>query len=179
MYAMQTSLLAVSTGQPPAMSTRTNVQKQIPRKWLAYADMFVGVLFIVGVPVSFYSYPVVNYDDIAVGIVFGLIILLASIWDYMGAKDNRRSVAPYLVLLLGIVSIFLFSYTFDTPWVGTYHLYIIPIDIGGASNPFYIPASHGEYHVQNYLSSISTLGGLILFISSIYEVSLVRKLPKT
>ncbi|MDG6933361.1 MAG: hypothetical protein JRN68_01550 [Nitrososphaerota archaeon] len=174
---MQTSL-AVSTGEPTATSANTTAQKQIPRKWLAYADMFVGVLFIVGVPAAFYSYSVINYNDIAVGVVFGLIILLASVWDYMGAKNNRRSVAPYVILLLGIISIFLFSYTFDTPWVKTYHLYIVPIDFGGSSNPFYIPASHGEYHVQNYLSSISTMGGLILLISSIYEVTLVRKLPR-
>jgi len=171
--------MAVSTGQPPAVNTKRMEQKQIPRKWLAYADIFVGLLFIIGVPAAFYSYSVVNYNDIAVGVVFGLIILLASIWDYIGAKNNRRSVAPYLILLLGIVSIFLFSYTYDTPWVGTYHLYIIPIDIGGSSNPFYIPASHGEYHVQNYLASTSTMGGLILLISSLYEITLVRKLPKT
>jgi hypothetical protein len=151
--------------------------KKIPRKALAVADMFVGLLFIIGVPVAFYSYPVTNYNDIGVGVVFGIIILAAGFWDWRGS--TKRSMAPYLILILGLISIFLFSYTFDTPWIGTYHLYIFPIDLGNAtSNMFYVPASHGEYNVQNYLSEISTMGGLILLISSLYEITLVRKMPK-
>lgn len=151
--------------------------RQIPRKALAIADMVVGLLFIIGVPLAFYSYPVINYNDIAVGMVFGFIILGAALWDWRGS--TKRSMAPYLILILGLISIFLFSYTFSTPWIGTYHLYIFPIDLGSSStNMFYIPGSHGEYNVQNYLSEISTMGGLILLISSLYEISLVRKMPK-
>jgi hypothetical protein len=153
--------------------------KQIPRKYLIVAYFFVGLLFIIGTPLAFYSYPVINYDDIAVGVIFGLIIILAALWDWRSAKSMKRNIAPYVILLLGLISIFLFSYTYDTPWIGTYHLYIFQIDGGGSSNAFYIPGSAGEYAVQNYLAEISTMGGLITVIAALYEIfGIVRKLPK-
>ncbi|HUK80581.1 MAG TPA: hypothetical protein VLU91_07970 [Nitrososphaerales archaeon] len=151
--------------------------KQIPREPLAIADMFVGLLFIIGVPIAFYSYPVTNYNDIGVGVIFGLIILLAAFWDWRGS--TARSMAPYLILIFGLISVFLFSYTIDTRWIGTYHLYIFSTNFGNSTtNMFYVPASHGEYNVQNYLSEISAVGGLILLISSLCEIALVRKMPK-
>ena len=158
-------------------------QKQIPRWALVAAYMFVGLLFIIGTPIAFYSYPVVNYDVIAIGIVFGLIIIGAAFWDWMGVKSMKRNIAPYVMLVLGIISVFLFSYTFSTPWVATYHLYIFPIDLSNTSAT-YIPsyvagaANPSEYNVQNYVSAISTMGGLITVISSLYEITLVRKMPK-
>jgi hypothetical protein len=157
--------------------------KQIPRKYLVVAYIFVGLLFIIGIPLSFYSYPVINYDVIAIGVVFGLIVIAAAFWDWMGAKSMKRNVAPYVMLVLGIISVFLFSYTFSTPWVATYHLYIFPIDLSNTSAT-YIPAyvagaaNPAEYNVQNYVSAISTMGGIITAITALYEISVVRKLPK-
>jgi hypothetical protein len=157
--------------------------KEIPRKYLVVAYFFVGVLFIIGVPLSFYSYPVINYDVIAIGVIFGLIILAAAFWDWMGLKSMKRNIAPYVILVLGLISIFLFSYTFSTPWVATYHLYIFPIDLDNTSAT-YIPsyvygaANPAEYNVQNYVSAISTMGGIITVIASLYEITLVRKMPK-
>jgi hypothetical protein len=181
--AVENLTSATSTGGSPSMGMGSQKTKQISRKWLVMFDMLVGLLFIVGTPLAFYSYPVVNYNDIGIGVIFGLIILAAAFWDWRGM--SKRNMAPYLILVLGIVSIFLFSYTFSTPWVGTYHLYIFPIDLGNSStNAYYIPgyvsgaANPAEYNVQNYLSAISTMSGLILLISSLYEITLVRKMPK-
>lgn len=139
--------------------------------------MLVGLLFVVGVPMAFYSWPI-NYNDVAVGIVFGFVILGAAFWSFRWSRSMKRSKVPYLLLLLGLISTLLFSNTFSTPWVATYHLYIIPIDLGGPGNAFYIPASHGEYVVQNYLAETSTMSGVILLLSSLYNISLNRRLPK-
>ena len=166
-----------SPAMQPSSTAMPEPKKEISRRTLAIIDMVVGLIFILGIPAAFYSYPF-NYYDVAIGVVFGLIILGAAYWDFRGSKSMKRSAAPYLILLLGIISILLFSYTYDTPWVATLHLYIIPIDFGGSSNIFYIPASHGEYVVQDYLAETSTMGGVILLLSSLYDISLNRKLPK-
>lgn len=161
--------------QTPATEVGSQ-QKPIPRKYVIAVYFFVGlVLFIIGIPLSFYSYPVVNYDVIAIGEIFGLIVLGAALWDWMGrAKAN---VAPYLLLVLGVVSVFLFSYTYSTPWVATYHLYIFPVDLGNTSAT-YIPSAAGEYNVQNYVSAISTMGGLLMIFASLYEIfGHLRKMP--
>jgi hypothetical protein len=161
-------------------------KNQLSRRTLSYIYMLMGLLFIVGTPLAFYSYPVINYNDIAVGVVFGLIILAVAYWDFRGSKSMTRSWAPYVIFVLGLVSIFLFSYTFSTPWIGTYHLYIFPIDLGNSTtNAFYVPsyvsgaANPAEYNVQNYLSAISTMSGFILALGSLYDIfALDRKLPK-
>ena len=175
------NLASTTPASPAPTSSGTTTQKEIPRKYLVVAYIFVGLLFMIGVPVSFYSYPVVNYNVIAIGEIFGLIIIGAALWDWMGAKDMKRNIAPYVLLALGVISIFLFSYTFDTPWIGTYHLYIFPIDIANSSTsvPSYVAgaANPAEYNVQNYLAEISTMGGLITLFASLYEITLVRKLP--
>jgi hypothetical protein len=167
---------AASAGGTQAVGTSS--QRQIPRKAIVALYIFVGLMLIIGVPISFYSYPVINYDVIGVAVAFGLIIILVALWDWMGAKSMKRSLAPYVILILSIVSILLFSHTFDTPWIGTYHLYIIPIDIGGASNMWLIPSSKGEYAVQNMVAAISEFGGIMMLLASLYEISIVRKLPK-
>jgi len=168
--------------QAPAKGTGSQT-KQIPRKYLIYAYFFVGLLYIIGVPLAFYSYPVINYDVIAIAEIFGIIIILAAAWDWVGRM--KRNVAPYIIFVLGLISVFMFSYTFSTPWVATYHLYIFPIDLSNTSAT-YIPsyvagaANPSEYNVQNYVSEISTMGGLITVIASLYEIfGLVRKMPKT
>lgn len=168
---------------PPSASEPA--KNQLSRKTISYIYMLVGLLFIVGTPLAFYSYPVVNYNDIGVGVVMGLIILAVAYWDFRGSKSMTRSWAPYIILVLGIVAIFLFSYTFSTPWIGTYHLYIFPINLGNSTtNSFYVPAcvlahcADAEYHVQNYLAEISTMSGVILILASLYDITLVRKLPK-
>lgn len=166
-------------GESPA--TGGGDQREIPRKALVAMYFFVGLLFIIGIPLSFYSYPVVNYNVIAIGVIFGLIVLAGAFWDWRGAKAMKKSAAPYLMVVLGLVSIFLFSYTFSTPWVASYHLYIFPIDLSNSSST-YIPsyvagaANPSEYNVQNYVSAISTLGGFMMLLGSIYEVTRVRKM---
>jgi hypothetical protein len=170
--------LAMSPAAPqPSSAMMPEPKKQLSRRTLSVIDMLVGLIFIVGVPMAFYSWPV-NYNDVAIGVVFGLVILGVAYMNFRGSKSMKRSMVPYVLLLLGLISIFLFSYTFDTPWVATYHLYIFPIDFGGPSNMFYIPGSHGEYVVQDYLAETSTMGGIILLLSSLYDISLNRKIPK-
>jgi hypothetical protein len=138
---------------------------------LSVLVMLVGVIVLIiafmtrGSPSAPY-----NYLDLTIMSLMGLLMIGVGYWDYRRNRVGTTSLTSvYILLILGIITFFLFSHVYGTPWLVAAHLYIFPISFKG--NPFY----WGPYFLRDQYSLTTYSMGFLVIILSLGEWVLIRR----
>lgn len=152
------------------LSEKAGTLKTGTPKGIALINVIIGFLDLVLIPAAILPSYHYNFYVAGVNSVVAIIVIAIALVDYFNKKGSGKSLAyPAILFILSIVLLFLYPQTYDTPYIGTYHLYILPTVYKG--NPYYL----SPYTVQNYVWSLSFAFGMMLFVTSLYEIYLVRK----
>ncbi|MHB1440285.1 MAG: hypothetical protein ACYCSO_08145 [Cuniculiplasma sp.] len=160
---------------------KVKAQQAFPLKAISLVYIFVGILLLISAPIAM-STPGSAFNGlvIVVNSVFAIILIAGGIIDFnvrklSTAKQLSGTISRnimYVMLLLGIVTTFLYSHFYGTPYIQNLHLYIIPISI--SSSPFHV----AYYAARGEISGTSYLGGIMVILGSLYEIYIIRKAAK-
>ena len=146
--------------------------KWIDQKYVSMLYILTGFLLLIVAPYAMtMKSGIFNDDVLIVNTAFSLIVIALGLIEFLNVTGRTRilgSLFPVLMLILGVVTIFLYSHFYDTPWDQTYHLYIVNITSSGVFHIAY-------YKARDTISEMSSLGGVIIVLGALYEL-LYRKM---
>ncbi|MGC8600821.1 MAG: hypothetical protein ACP5LS_00050 [Thermoprotei archaeon] len=152
------------------MSNKAGNLKAGSPKGMAALSFAIGLLDLILIPIALTFGKQYNYNVAVVNSVVAVIVIIIAFVDYLGKKKGSKGTAlPAILFVFSLILIFMYPQTYDTPYIGTYHLYIIPTVYKG--NPYYL----SPWQVQNYVWSLSFAFGMMLFVTSLYEIYLIKK----
>ncbi len=144
-------------------------QKQVTPTVFSALMIFFSFIFLIAGPSALYSYPPANMLILAINTVWGIILIAASVLDYMkNKKDPTKLTMEYVMIVLGIITFFFYSHFYGTPWIQNYHLYIFPISQYGSI--FFQP----HYQARDMLSATSYMTGIMLILLAVGEIHVIR-----
>ncbi len=152
------------------MSSKAGTLKTGSPKGMAALNIAIGAFDLILIPIALTLGKTYNYYVATANSIVAILLIAVAYVDYASKKKGGKGTAlPVVVFIFSLILLFLYPQTYDTPYIGTYHLYVLPTVYKG--NPFYL----SPYQVQNYVWSLSFAFGMMLFATSLYEIYLVRK----
>lgn len=172
---------SISKQSKPGDINKVMAPQVFPMKAVSIVYIFVGVLLLISAPIAM-STPGSAYNGLVIGVnsVFAMLVIVGGFLDFNArklstAKQLSGTISRnimYVMLLFGILTTFLYSHFYGTPYIQNLHLYIIPISI--SSSPFHI----AYYAARDEISGTSYLGGIMIVLGSLYEIYILRKAAK-
>lgn len=156
----------------PALRSTKGTAVWVPSRFAALLNVLIGFLLLIVAPLAMsIAKSHFNGPVLAVNTVFAVIIIVFGIFDYRAQLSKNRNLwkkLPTVMIVLGFILFFFYSEFYATPWIKTYHLYLVPIDSYGSI--FYM----SYYVARDYLSTMSHTGGILIILLALYEIAYVK-----
>jgi len=139
-------------------------------KSMALLNIMIGFLDLVLIPAEEMQLTHFNYAVAELNSALAVVVIIVALVDYLNKRGGGKNlIYPLITFLISIVWLFLYPQKYDNPIAYQLHLYII--DTESKTSLFYL----GYYAVRDAIWGLSFAFGMMLFITSLYEIYLVRK----